>query len=90
MDSYYQRELSVLLMNFKETVSKGVLWGSVLMTAAATQLGSCLTNEDVGISAWLTGALEPLTANLPVIGLILFFMTWGKGSNPRGRNHGLV
>lgn len=64
------------IMNFKETVSKGVLWGSVLMTAAATQLGSCLTNEDVGISAWLTGALEPLTANLPVIGLILFFMTW--------------
>ena len=64
------------IMNFKETVSKGVLWGSVLMTAAATQLGTCLTNEDVGISAWLTGALEPLTANLPVIGLILFFMTW--------------
>ena len=64
------------IMNFKETVSKGVLWGSVLMTAAATQLGSCLTNEDVGISSWLTGALEPLTANLPVIGLILFFMTW--------------
>lgn len=30
----------------------------------------------MGISAWLTGALEPLTANLPVIGLILFFMTW--------------
>lgn len=64
------------IMNFKETVSKGVLWGSVLMTAAATQLGSCLTNEEVGISAWLTGALEPLTGNLPVTGLILFFMTW--------------
>lgn len=64
------------IMNFRETASKGVLWGSVLMTAAATQLGSCLTNEDVGISAWLTGALEPLTGNLPVIGLILFFMTW--------------
>lgn len=64
------------IMNFKEASSKGVLWGSVLMTAAATQLGSCLTNEEVGISSWLTGALEPLTGNLPVIGLILFFMTW--------------
>ncbi len=64
------------IMNFKETVSKGVLWGSILMTAAATYLGSCLTNAEVGISDWLTGALAPLTQNLPVIGLILFFMTW--------------
>ena len=64
------------LMNFKEVTSKGILWGSILMTAAATQLGSCLTNEEVGISSWLTGTLEPLTGSLPVIGLILFFMTW--------------
>ena len=64
------------IMNFKEVTSKGVLWGSILMTAAATQLGSCLTNEEIGISSWLTSVLEPLTGNLPVIGLILFFMTW--------------
>lgn len=64
------------LLNFKEASTKGVLWGSILMTAAATQLGSCLTNPDIGISEWLTGALQPLTANLPVIGLIMFFMTW--------------
>ena len=49
------------IMNFREVASKGVLWGSVLMTAAATQLGACLTNEDIGISTWLTGTLEPLT-----------------------------
>ena len=54
-------------MNFREVASKGVLWGSVLMTAAATQLGACLTNEDIGISTWLTGTLEPLTKSLPVI-----------------------
>lgn len=64
------------IMNFKETASKGVLWGSILMTAAATQLGACLTNQDVGISSWLTGALQPLTAHMPVIGMILFFMIW--------------
>lgn len=64
------------IMNFKETASKGVLWGSILMTAAATQLGACLTNQDVGISSWLTGALQPLTAHMPVIGMILFFTTW--------------
>ena len=64
------------IMNFKEVTSKGILWGSILMTAAATQLGSCLTNADVGISEWLTATLQPLTSNLPVIGMIMFFMTW--------------
>lgn len=64
------------ILNFKEVSTKGVLWGSILMTGAATWLGSCLTNEDVGISAWLTASLEPLTAALPVMGMIVFFMAW--------------
>lgn len=64
------------LLNFKEATTKGVLWGSILMTGAATWLGSCLTNADIGISAWLTETLSPLTAALPVTGMILFFMTW--------------
>lgn len=64
------------LLNFKEASTKGILWGSILMTAAATQLGSSLTNADIGISEWLTNVLQPLTSNLPVMGMILFFMTW--------------
>ena len=64
------------ILDFKEVSTKGVLWGSILMTGAATWLGSCLTNEEIGVSQWLTDTLSPLTANLPVIGMILFFMTW--------------
>lgn len=64
------------ILNFKEATTKGILWGSILMTGAATWLGSCLTNADIGISAWLTDTLSPLTASLPVMGMILFFMTW--------------
>ena len=64
------------LLNFKEGTTKGVLWGSILMTGAATWLGSCLTNADIGISEWLTTSLEPMTAALPVTGMIMFFMTW--------------
>lgn len=64
------------ILNFKEATTKGILWGSILMTGAATWLGSCLTNADIGISGWLTATLSPLTANLPVTGMILFFMTW--------------
>ena len=64
------------IMNFKEVTSKGILWGSILMTGAATWLGSCLTNKSVGISEWLTGTLQPLTANMPLTSMILFFVTW--------------
>ena len=64
------------IMNFKEVTSKGILWGSILMTGAATWLGACLTNKTVGISEWLTTTLQPLTANMSVTSLILFFMTW--------------
>lgn len=64
------------ILDFKEATTKGVLWGSILMTGAATWLGSCLTNADVGISQWLTDTLSPMTANLPVIGMVLFFMVW--------------
>lgn len=64
------------ILDFKEASTKGVLWGSILMTGAATWLGSCMTHEEIGISQWLTDSLSPLTSNLPVIGMIIFFMTW--------------
>lgn len=64
------------LMNFKESTTKGILWGSILMTGAATWLGSCLTNADIGISEWLTASLAPMTAALPITGMIMFFMAW--------------
>lgn len=64
------------ILNFKEGATKGILWGSILMTGAATWLGSCLTNADIGISDWLTASLSPLTAALPLTGMILFFMLW--------------
>lgn len=64
------------ILNFKEGVTKGILWGSILMTGAATWLGSCLTNADIGISDWLTASLSPLTAALPLTGMIMFFMLW--------------
>lgn len=64
------------ILDFKEVTTKGILWGSILMTGAATWLGACLTNVDIGVSKWLTGTLALLSANLPVSGMILFFITW--------------
>ena len=64
------------ILNFKEASTKGVLWGSILMTGAATWLGSCMTSESVGISQWLTDTLSPITSSLPLTGMLLFFMAW--------------
>ncbi len=64
------------LLNFKEASTKGVMWGSVLMTAAATIVGATLTNADLGISAWLSTVMEPVANHLSSGLLILFFVTW--------------
>ena len=64
------------ILNFRDAVTKGVMWGSVLMTAAATLIGACLTNADIGISAWLSGVMSPVTAGLSVTMLVLFFSAW--------------
>lgn len=64
------------LLNFKEATTKGVMWGSILMTASATLVGSTLTNADLGISTWLSNAMGPLASSLSVNVLILFFVSW--------------
>lgn len=64
------------ILDFKEVSSKGILWGSVLMTAAATALGSGLTNQTIGISAWLSDTLAPIAQGLPAMAMIMFFVAW--------------
>ena len=64
------------ILNFQEAVSKGILWAAILMTGAATMLGSALTNNDMGIKSWLSAMLGPMAAGLSVQGVILFFFTW--------------
>lgn len=63
------------IMSFADT-SKNVMWGSILMTATATQLGSCLTNADIGITAWLSELLAPVALALPTSALVVFFVVW--------------
>ena len=64
------------LLNFKEATSKGVLWASPIMCAATLVLGSCLTNGDIGITAWLSERLAPMTASIPALALVAFFVVW--------------
>lgn len=64
------------ILDFKEVTTKGVMWGSVLMTAAATIVGATLTNADLGISTWLSTVMAPVANNLSTGLLVLFFVAW--------------
>ena len=64
------------IMNFREVMTKGVLWASIIMTGAATMLGSALTHNGMGVKEWLSGMLAPIAGGLPAFGLILFFFAW--------------
>lgn len=64
------------ILNFKEASTKGIMWASILMTAAATHLGSCVTSDAMGVKEWLSNTLSPFASGLPVIGLIIFFFAW--------------
>ncbi|WP_434310064.1 SLC13 family permease [Hominifimenecus sp. rT4P-3] len=64
------------LLNFNEGMQKGVPWGSVIMCTATNVLGSALTNEEVGLSAFLTEKLSPVASGLAPVLIIAFFLLW--------------
>ena len=74
--SIFTDEEETPIMQFKEVSTKGILWGAIIMTGTATYLGSCMTNEEVGLVSLLKETLTPLTANLAPIFLVLFFVAW--------------
>lgn len=64
------------IMNFGETVTKGISWPSILMTGVASEIGAALTAKPMGIETFLTNVLSPIAKGLPGILLVLFFVTW--------------
>ena len=64
------------VLNFKEVMSKGVMWGGIFMTGAATLVGGCLTDSSIGINTWLSSVMQPIAAKLSPAMLVLFFVVW--------------
>lgn len=62
------------IMNFKEVTSKGIMWGSILMTGAATLIAGVL--KDVGVTDYLSNVISPLANNLSAVGIVIFFVAW--------------
>lgn len=62
------------ILNFKEVTSKGIMWGSILMTGAATLIAGVLQN--VGVTDFLSKEISPFANNLSSFGIVLFFVAW--------------
>lgn len=64
------------LLNFREVMSKGIQWGSLIMAAATLAVGAAMTNADIGLTAWLSATIEPLISGLAPAIVVLAFMVW--------------
>jgi len=64
------------LLPFGEAFGKGVYWPGVIMCAGTTALGGALTNGDIGITTWLSETIAPVTSAVPVMVMVLIFMSW--------------
>ena len=64
------------LMKFSDAMSKGVSWGSLIMTAATLAIGSAMTNKDIGLTEWLTAYISPMLGGLSPLVLVLIFALW--------------
>lgn len=56
------------------TVKKQVNWGVVVLIAAVVKLGSSLSNEQVGLSAWLSQVFTPLFQNMSFVAFAAFML----------------
>ncbi|MDO5331224.1 MAG: anion permease [Bacillota bacterium] len=64
------------ILSFKEAMTKGVMWGGIFMTGAATLVGGCLTDANIGINTWLSGVMQPIASGLSPALLVVFFVVW--------------
>lgn len=64
------------LLNFKDVMSRGVAWGSVIMAAATMALGMGMTDPHIGLTAWLSASLKPLLTGLEPSVIVLAFILW--------------
>ncbi|MGL4982927.1 MAG: SLC13 family permease [Treponemataceae bacterium] len=64
------------LLSFPESLSQGIPWASLLMTAAALTIGSAMTNPEIGISTWIVSSFSEKLAGVSPFLLVLAFISW--------------
>ena len=66
------------LLDFKEAVSKGVDWGSIIMAVGTLALGAAMTDKNVGITEWITQGIAPMLQSASPMFLVIFLITWAS------------
>lgn len=66
------------LLDFKEAMSKGVDWSSVIMAACTLAIGSAMTNKEIGITAWISSAIGPSLNGVSNMLLVFILVAWAS------------
>ena len=64
------------LLNIVDAFKNGVPWASLLMCASTLALGYALTDNGIGIKAFLENNLGPAILSLPSLLILIIFTTW--------------
>lgn len=64
------------LLNFTEATSKGIPWASVFMTAGTLTLASALTNDEIGLTNWVSDKIAPFAVTLAPLAVVFLFVLW--------------
>ena len=64
------------LLNFREVMSKGIQWGSVVMAAATLAVGGAMTNPEIGLTKWMSAAINPVISGLSPVAIVLAVVVW--------------
>lgn len=65
-----------LLLSINEAMSKGVSWPSLIICASTLALGSAITNQDIGITTFLSTNIQSFMSNISTIIMVLIFVSW--------------
>ena len=65
------------IIDLKEVMNKHINWSILIFIAIGVYLGSALSNEATGVSAWITENITPLTASMPPAIVVLIITTAG-------------
>lgn len=63
-------------LNFKEAITKGVPWQSIILCAATLVIGKYLTSAEFGITDYFASLVAPLTNDVSAFGLILIIVAF--------------
>ena len=63
-------------LNFKEAITKGVPWQSIILCAATLVIGKYLTSAEFGITDYFASLVAPLTTNASAFSLILIVVAF--------------